>query len=254
MRQSVVSILVRVGVIVIVGWTAYPATASPLTYRSTFYRSDVATTLAPDSALVAPAVAAFDALDPTLGIEVTTQIPVSDEAFTASGVLQIYRILQSISTMEGIEYYSASRDEMQTFYHDSYVIAGPADRSRRPDPVVSTLPANETLYVFQRDGSFGRNVQRVDYTTDGAEVLIVMRNLTTMFYNLIPLVQSEGLVTTLLFVPDPAASAVTVYANLGVRVPGVMGMENRARNSFYYRLVALSEWFADQLSAEGLSR
>ena len=192
-------------------------------------------------------------LDPKVGIEINIPIAVTDEVFSDTGMLQLYNILRRISTMEGLEYYSASRDETRVFYHESYAIDDPDNRRRIPDPTVTSIPRRDTIHVFQRDGSFGKNVQRIEYRADGAEILLSMVNTTTMVYKVVPLVTPGNLRTFLVVRPLPREGIVTFYGNLGVRVPALFGMKERARDSFYNRIVALHDWFAAELVAAGLT-
>lgn len=221
--------------------------------RTNFYEDRVETRLAPSSPLVNAVADGLEDLQPRVGIEILLSIPVNDAAFTAEGRLEIYNILRSISTMEGIEYYSASRDTMRTFYHESYAIADPDNRDRIADPLVNRIPANDTVYAFQEDGSFGRNVQALNYQAVDGRFLVSMENQTTMVYRVVPLVSPGNLRTFLLVEPDPDSGTLVFYGNLGVRVPALFGMQDRARDSFYNRIVALHDWFADQLTAAGLS-
>lgn len=221
--------------------------------QTNFYEDRVQTQLAPSSSLVDIVSAELRDLRPRVGIEISLRIPVSDEAFTNAGRIEIYNILRSISTMEGIEYYSASRDEMRTFYHVSHAIAGPDDRSPVEDPLVNRIPAEDTIYAFQEDGSFGRNVQELTYRAISGQFLVSMENRTTMVYRVVPLVSSGNLRTFLLVQPVPEDGVLVFYGNLGVRVPALFGMQDRARDSFYNRIVALHDWFSARLTEAGLA-
>lgn len=225
--------------------------------RSNFYRDSAETSLAPDSAassaLLETIAAGLTELEPRIGIEIVAPVAVDPRAFTESGRLTLLRILQSVSTMAGIEYYSASRDEMRVFYHESYRVESAGDRARLDDPRPTRIPARETIFVYQRDGSFGRNVQRITYLTSDDAILMVTENVSTMSYNLIPLVAPGALRTYVLVQQDEASGHLVFYGNLGVHVPFLFGMEDRARASFLNRIVALQQWFVARLRDEGLA-
>lgn len=116
--------------------------------------SDVSVRLAP--AFASGIESDLKAIDPKIGVEVLFLVDAPPGVSEVDAAL--LTTLQAISTMEGIEYYSASRDRMRTLFHESYVIAGPDDRTRRPDPVLGSVPDTDRLHIFQRDSSFGRNV------------------------------------------------------------------------------------------------
>jgi hypothetical protein len=222
--------------------------------ESNFYENRVQTQLAPESPFTAEIRRGLQALNPRIGIEIKLAIPVAERAFTEEGRLEMYNILRSVSTMEGLEYYSASDEEMQVFYHESYAVAGPDGDERIPDPVVDRIPPESELWAFQRDGSFGRNVQHLQYTTRDDSFLVSIENETTMVYAIVPLVRPGNLRTFLLVRPLPDRGELLFYGNLAVRVPAMFGMQDRARDSFYNRIVALHDWFTGELRDHQLLR
>lgn len=236
--------------ITLLGLVTFQLAAQTEAEKTAFYTDEPIFTLAPDTDFTDEIAGEIEELDPRLGIEARFFFPVPREVLNrADFELRLYNILRSVSTMEGIEYYSASRERMRTFYHDSYAVAGPDGDERIPDPLVSRIPREDRVYVFQKDSSFGKNVQQLDYTYAGGNFLIRMQNLTTMFYNgLIPLVGDENLLTYL--VVDPQAEGIVFYGHLAVRVGALFGMEDRARNSFYNRIKALYDWFSQRMTEE----
>lgn len=219
--------------------------------QSSFYSEELSFRLLPEGPLGAHIRSQVEALEPALGIEVRFSLPTKGTATDGETRLAIYNVLRKISTMEGIEYYSASRDEMRVLYHESYVIRGNNNRRRVEDPTVETVPTVETIYAFQRDGSFGRNVQEITYRSIGDGFLMEMKNRTTMVYHLIPLVTPNNLQVYLLV--EPGGSGIEVYGHLAVRVPAVFGFQDRARASFYNRIQALANWFEGQLRDAGIT-
>lgn len=245
--NSTISLLVLAALL---GLVAFPLAAQTGTEETAFYTDEPIFTLAPDTVFTDDIARDIDELDPRLGIEARFFFPVPSEVLNRDDFeLRLYNILRSVSTMEGIEYYSASRERMRTFYHESYAVAGPDGDERIADPLVSRIPRNDRIYVFQKDSSFGKNVQQLDYTFAWGNFLIRMQNLTTMFYNgLIPLVGDENLLTYL--VVDPQEEGIIFYGHLAVRVGALFGMEERARNSFYNRIKALYDWFSQRMEQE----
>jgi hypothetical protein len=221
--------------------------------ESRFYENSVETSLAPGGFASAEIERGLRALDPRVGIEIFVEIPVQRRAFTESGRLAIYNILRSPSTMEGIEYYSASRGRMRTFYHESYAVADEDGEEAIPDPHVDSIPSSDVIWAYQRDGSFGQNVQRLEFTARDGSFLMLMENETTMVYTVIPLVRPGNLRTYLYVRPVEDRSVLQFYGNLAVRVPTILGLQERARNSFYNRIVALHDWFIGELSKQGLA-
>ena len=187
----------------------------------------------------------LDSVDPTLAVETLflLESPVSEPRIT----VELYTILQAISTMTGIEYYSVSRGERRVLFSESYVIAGPRNREPVDDPRPTSLPPSETIFIYQRDASFGQNVFEVDYSVTNDAVLLTMRNLTRMYLRgLIPAVAPDGL--RLSVVVRVVDHHLLFYAACAARSRALFGLESQVQESFYNRLVALHDWFMGQAS------
>jgi hypothetical protein len=185
-------------------------------------------------------------LELTVGTEVLTLYRNEAIDFDAEGSrLKIYNILRSISTMEGIEYYSASRKRMRTLFAQSYVIDGPEKQERIPDPLVQEIPAYSGLYIFQEDLTFGENVYRSEYRYSEQFFFLVNRNTTTMRYFLLPMVKPEQSVTYILLIP--AGREIFFYGASGAHTMGFFGLERKREESFYNRLKAIYGWFTGRV-------
>ena len=105
--------------------------------------------------------------------------------------LRIYNILRSLSTMKGIQYYSASRERMRTLFAESYVVEGPDGEKRLPDPVADEIPVYSRLYALQEDLTFGENIYLMEFHYSGETFLLDSTNLTTMNYFFLPMVNRK---------------------------------------------------------------
>ncbi|WP_041623183.1 DUF6675 family protein [Spirochaeta thermophila] len=186
-------------------------------------------------------------LSPTIGVESLFRLPMPSSLREGSDpILDLYNILHRVSTMKGIQYYSASRGRMRTMFHDAYRIASPEAREPVPDLTFTELPHEPvSITIFQDDSSFGKNLYRITYRVEGSFILLSMENLDTLAYmGLIPLVSPGGLRTHLVIVPR--GEELMFYGICGVRTIRFFGMEKRYA-SFYNRIVALKNWFQSQL-------
>jgi hypothetical protein len=164
---------------------------------------------------------------------------------TQEAKLKIYNILRSISSMQGIEYYSASRKKMRTLFARSYVIDDPETRDPLPDPLVEEIPAYSLLYVLQEDLTFGENLYRSEYYYTDDYFLLENRNLTTMRYFMLPMVKPGQSATFILLVPE--ADQVVFYGAIGAHTISLFGLERKKQDSFYNRLKATYGWFTDRI-------
>ena len=161
--------------------------------------------------------------------------------------LLIYNILRSMSTMKGIQYYSASRERMRTLFAESYVVDGPVAEKRLPGPVVREIPPFSKLHVLQEDLTFGENLYATEFRYSGDYFLLDSTNLTTMHYFIFPMVKPENSVTLILLIPS--GEQLLFYGAVGAHTLRLPGLARSREDSFYNRLKAIYGWFTDRMDA-----
>lgn len=171
----------------------------------------------------------------------------SGRSWTDAERQRVYQALRSIHGLEGMEYYSASRKAMRTFYDKSYAIDGPKTKNRVPDPGLGPVPASERIFALQRDLTFGENVYRYEYGAAPKALWFEQTNLTTMSYGILPLVGPEKL-RTILVVADTDAYLL-LYAVVAANPPAIPGVQGKMKDSFSNRSDALYRWFSKEISA-----
>jgi len=188
--------------------------------------------------------AEVNALSPTIRVEALYLLHPSQAHETVTPGL--YAVLQSISTMAGIEYYSHTRGRMRVLFHESHLVDGPQGRARLPDPAPTLVRDEDLLYAFQRDSAFGANIYEITYRADTESVHLRMTNLTRMYYQgIIPAVGPRGL--ELHFVVVPIGEALLFYGAVAARPATLLSMEDRMKESLANRIDALYRWFSDRL-------
>jgi len=150
--------------------------------------------------------------------------------------------LLSLSTLAGIQYYSASRKSMRTFFEYSRVIDGPNTKNPLPDPVYSILPEQLTLYARQKDLTFGDNIYRYEYLINRDVVFFAQENVTSLTIALFPAV-GKGKLKTVIAVFD-CGNELLIYVVSMARAASVPGMGERIGNSFSNRAEAVLKWFS----------
>jgi hypothetical protein len=188
------------------------------------------------------------ALDITIGVEMLRLYdrPEGNLDSEASR-LTLYNILRSISSMQGIEYYSATRGRMRTLFAASYAIDDPKTVKRIPDPLVEEVPAYSEAHMFQEDLTFGKNVYRAEYFARDYGIVLKIRNLTEMRYYFLPMVKPEDSLTVLAVLPYE--DGILFYGVMAAHTPSFFGIERSREESFYNRLNALYGWFVREVSS-----
>ena len=160
----------------------------------------------------------------------------------------VYNQATAISTLTGIQYYSASRRAMRTFYEYSSVVDGPQSRNPQEDPVFSQPPFAMTLYARQRDLTFGDNIYRYDYSLTRDAVIFIQENVTSLSYGIIPVI-GRGKLQSVMAVID-CGDSILIYTVSLVSALSLPGLNDRIRDSFTNRAEAVLTWFTGRLDSE----
>ncbi|MCC8145138.1 MAG: hypothetical protein LIO93_01590 [Bacteroidales bacterium] len=166
---------------------------------------------------------------------------ISQGTWTDEEKLALLNGTLSLSKLKGIEYYSKSKGKMRVLYEESVVIDGPESKKEIPDPVLSLLPDSLTIFVKQKDTTFGENIYRYDYYSTPGALVFVQQNLTSMTYGLLPLVGKNKLRSVVAVVD--AGEYLVVYGLSMAKASAPSWMEKRVKESFSNRANAVMKWF-----------
>lgn len=158
--------------------------------------------------------------------------------------LLIYNILRSVGSMEGIEYYSASRETMRLFYERSSLVSGPDGALAVHDEWKTRYPASETVYARQKDLSFGDNLYRMDFSIFADGLLHSVTNLTAMKYGLLTIARPEAVRTRSLILP--VNEGWVFYVVTSTNTVMLPGLRSKLESSFGNRARAVFDWFRAQ--------
>lgn len=164
--------------------------------------------------------------------------------------LRLYNILRSVSTLEGLEYYSASRGKMRLLFEESRAVAD-AGRPRDvlADPLVKSIPAEDSIIIHQKDKTFASNRSTMRFRAEGESFAAEIVNITPMRYKGLIRVADPGNMQTHLIVV-PVREGIVIYGTMAARTRDVRVFLERARNSFTNRVIALTGWYRLRLGEE----
>lgn len=185
-------------------------------------------------------------LNPNMAIEGLYFIP--KENPTEEDLLEILNILCRVSTLQGLEYYSASRDEMRLLFEECYAMDNLEDRNIQEDPQFQELPPEVELWIHQKDLTFYHSDSLVRIYSDVEALLFEQINQTPMRYNgMIRVIRPENFQTRLMILP--CQEGILYYAVMAADTLNVQMFKERANNSFYNRMAALFGWFQENYLA-----
>lgn len=161
------------------------------------------------------------------------------------------RVLNSVHSMEGLEYWSASRQRARTLYAEAWRIDSPATRARLPDPAAppSTPGDAYSFYAWLRDLTFGGNVFRFDIAVGPASVLMLDENVSPIRYLLVPIVAPGGMKSRVHVIPCEEGLLVHFFSTIDVSDFAAKRVFESAGN----KALAVLGWFAKEAAAAGLS-
>ena len=190
--------------------------------------------------------ASMNEIDPNLAVE-TLYIykkPARSGGSAWNGAQRtgLFNQLLALSTLAGIQYYSASRKTMRTFYEISHVIDSPNAKKSQPDPVFASPPASFAIYARQKDLTFGDNVYRYEYRTMESAFYFSQENMTALNAGIIPAIGKNKLRTVMAVID--CGDSLLIYAVSAAKAASVFGMGDRIGNSFGNRAQAVYDWFS----------
>ena len=165
-------------------------------------------------------------------------------AWSTGEKTRLYNNMLALSTLAGLEYFSATRGVMRTFYETSFVIDGPVSAKPLPDPIFPEPQTELKIYARQRDLTFGDNIYQYDYYSAPESLIFIQQNLTPLKYGIITAVAKNNL-RSLVAVLD-AENFILVYAVSMAKTASLPGMRERVGNSFANRVDAVLNWFRGQ--------
>lgn len=167
-------------------------------------------------------------------------------AASEAELLTMYNVLRAVGTLQGIEYWSASRQTMRLFYEESWRVVSPEDRTRVPDQRVASVPPSENFTVWQKDLSFGGNLNRLEYRTAADGVLLESVNLTRMYYKFVPVAAPGALKVRVLALNTD--EGILFWAVSSARAAVVPGVRGKLEDSFGNRAEAVFRWFSARIA------
>ncbi len=159
-------------------------------------------------------------------------------------MLELYNGMREVQTLEGIQYYSASRGEMRDFFVESWVIPSLEEkRTKLEDPLVTSIPARDSFLIHQKDLSFGRYESEMSFFHEDPVVWCQIVNQTSMYYKgFLRVIKPEKMQIHLLVIPTD--EGILFYGITAADTLNIKAFREKANNSFYNRVKAMYAWYA----------
>lgn len=153
------------------------------------------------------------------------------------------RIMQSISGMQGMEYYSVSRKKYAVLYDEAYCIDSLKEKNRIDDSILAD-PTGKESYCYLKDYSFGKTYYKLDYRQEVDSLFVGFSIAEPIYSGIIKAVDKDNLKISIVYID--CGDDVVVYMISKVKFPLVKFIEGTVYDSFIYRLEAVYKWFIGQ--------
>ena len=166
---------------------------------------------------------------------------------------EISQILRSISTMEGIKYYSTGSKKWETLYETAAFIDSPeAKNPIGEEEVKNTLSADgKKVFCLLEDHSLGTCVYELSYFETDNEIAVNFHLVEPIKLGPVKAVKADNLVINLVVLKENAdedSDKLTLYMNVKAKYVKLSMIENRLNKSFERRIDSMYTWFEDQIS------
>jgi hypothetical protein len=166
------------------------------------------------------------------------------EAWTPEERGAVYNEILALSTLTGLEYFSHRRNRMRTFYESSRVVDGDDTKRTLPDPVYQTPPSKLSLYVRQKDMTFGDNVYIFTYEAGESAFIVTQENVSTITMAIVPVVGKKNMRSVVALLD--AGPYLLIYSTSLAHVFLLPGLKERVNISINNRTTALLGWFSQR--------
>jgi hypothetical protein len=164
---------------------------------------------------------------------------------TSSDRLSIINILHSVSSMQGIQYYSQTRNKLRILFEKSYVIQYPSTKQLN-DPVVKDLKQAYIFYTLQKDTTFGEITYQYTIYQMPDFISLNTENVNSIKYATIPVVDKRKF-KFFLFILDKGED-IALYCLYSIDVIGDKALPlQKVRDSLFHRSDAIILWFYNKL-------
>lgn len=155
----------------------------------------------------------------------------------------VSRVLRSVSTMQGMKYFSTTKNKTLVLYEKAYMIEGENSKKKIAD--LNTGNADGQIsYCYQKDNSFGDIFYRLNYYQGEKNMLAVFTTTSTIGIGPFKAIAPENL-KIFIFVEDKGDEILLyLFTDLdSAKYPGIKGQITESMTS---RLDAVYNWFIKQ--------
>ena len=163
----------------------------------------------------------------------------------------VSKVIRSISTMKGTEYYSNRHKKWETLYHEAYLVDSPENKERIPDDTEGSTDG-KTLYCMQDDNSFGKCYYSLTYKQRPNEVSVCFDNFEPLKFAFITAAKAHNVKINLVVIDE--GDHFLVYLMVQAYYPRISMLEEKMIDSFNARVDSIYKWFVKEMGEAAAAR
>ncbi len=162
---------------------------------------------------------------------------------TDLSIEKVSRILRSISTMKGTEYYSNRHKKWEVLYHEACLLDSKETKNPIPDDTEGSADG-KILYCMQDDNSFGKCYYQLLYRQSKKEVSVYFDNFEPLKFGPITAAKAHNVKINLVAVDEDGY--YLIYLLVQANYPRISLFENMMLDSFNSRVDSIYKWFVKE--------
>lgn len=161
---------------------------------------------------------------------------------TKESLLAVANLFLHVSKMAGIQYYSVTRNRIETLLEQSYTIADTFSGKKKNDSTLISLPGQISQFIFQKDNkSNGAVYEIVIQNHQDGSLTYQQRNIRPVKQFIIFKIDENDLYRFIRIIP--AKEGYYFYVAIRVKLPPATPRKPTAKQSFINRAQAIIEYY-----------
>lgn len=162
---------------------------------------------------------------------------------TSITIEDISKVVRSLSTMEGLKYYSTTRNKEMVLFKKCYMIAGADDKTKVPDQNTGNADG-QISYCLQDDSSFGVNTYKLTYHQNEDSLWCNFTILDKMGVGPFRPIHPGKMIINILVID--CGDDILLYLCTDTDCLKLPGIKGQITKSMLARMNAVYEWFKTQ--------
>jgi hypothetical protein len=161
-------------------------------------------------------------------------------------LLHVYRALSKVKKLQGRMYRSSTRGAYIPLFEEATRLENENSTKSKADPeTLTTLPANEELFIRVKDANFGNCFYKANINIKERGLFYSLSNNKTITYMLVPVIKKNKLIINLYI--EPVSEGFLVYAVAGIDVSNFVINNIDIPSAIQKRLNVIYGWIIEGL-------